>query len=352
MSCTQCTDVNMYENEGFIIMFSRFPEIIRAILPAIDPTNIRSSEATTCTVEYHSIEQLLQTFEAIHTIVEEQFGSKIELYTSIEDKQQQQARFPQMLPFAEIYSRVKQPKLFHVIKESYFTNHIQPIISLKDDKIVGYEFLLRSSHPEFPFTPYELFTFSQSAGLQAMLDGNARKQAIKYGSENLTKGMLRFINFLPSSIYNPKHCLQSTFENIEKYNVDPSDLVFEVVETEKIHDVSHLQAIFEAYKHEGINVALDDIGAGYSTIELLEELRPNYAKIDRELISFCDQSTDKLDRLKRIIEVAKAYDIKTLAEGIERREELELCRALGYDFAQGYYIGKPSPKPLTLVELP
>ncbi|WP_456275738.1 EAL domain-containing protein [Bacillus sp. AK128] len=352
MSCSKCTELTLYKDIGYIVFYSRYPEIIRTVLSSVNQEEVVSSESTTFSLRYSSYEQLTETFMVLERVVLEQFQSKIDLFVSIE-ADEGRMDFPQMLPFTEVLERIKHPKLFHVVKESYFTNHIQPILSLSDENIVGYEFLLRSSKSDYPFSPFELFKFAQSAGLQAMLDGNARKQAIKYGADTLEAGMLRFINFLPSSIYNPKHCLQSTFENIAKYKVDPRDLVFEVVETEKIDDVSHLQSIFKAYKSEGISVALDDVGAGFSTIEVLKELLPNYAKIDRQLISFCDQSVEKQTELKRIIEVAKAYDIKTLAEGIERKEELELCKDLGYDFAQGYYIGKPGPHPISkLVELP
>ncbi|MBM7659616.1 EAL domain-containing protein (putative c-di-GMP-specific phosphodiesterase class I) [Bacillus mesophilus] len=354
MSCSQCTELSMFKNEGSITFYSRYPEVINAISPAIKTENIVAKDSTSTIVSYFSHQQLHDIFEVIGDIVTNQFGSKIDLYISIENSSDVgNSFFPPMLPFTEVFERVKHPKLLQVIKESYFTNHIQPIISVSDQEVIGYEFLLRSSREEFPFTPFELFKFAQVSGLQAMLDGNARKQAIKYSAETLQAGLLRFINFLPSSIYNPKHCLKSTFENIEKYRVDPNDLVFEVVETEEISNINHLKDIFKAYKNEGIKVALDDIGAGYSTIEVLKELRPNYAKIDRKLISYCDQSKEKQEALRSIIDVAREYNIKTLAEGIERKEELDLCRELHFDLAQGYYIGKPNAQPmLDLVELP
>ncbi|MFZ3589525.1 EAL domain-containing protein [Bacillus sp. DJP31] len=346
MTCSQCSELKSISNEGFITIFSKYPEIIRVVLEELNPQKLINNQSTSFTFEYFSLVQLELEMDAIQMIVDSKFELDVDLNVSHQNKENSSESFPQMLQFSEMYNRIKHPDFIHVIKNSYFTNHIQPILSLKSDEIVGYEFLLRPSHPEHTFSPYQLFSFAQNAGLQAMLDANARKQAIKYSSEHLPTGMLRFINFLPSSIYDPRHCLKSTFENIEKYHVDPSDLVFEVVETERIVDIPHLQSIFKAYKNEGIKVALDDIGAGYATIDVLKQLQPNYAKIDRDLISDCDSSLEKQDQLKRILEVSKEYNIQTLAEGVERKEELEFCRSIGFDLAQGYYIAKPNALPI------
>lgn len=346
VSCSQCQTLNDIFQQGFLTVFSKYPEIISVIVAEEKLKTITEHQSTSFTIEYKSIQQLVSAIEIIQHLLEDKLGNDADLSASIQEKIGEMTPLYLMLPFRELVERVMNPSFVEVIKNSFFTNHIQPIISLNENKVIAYEFLLRSSNEQYRFMPYELFSFAQRSGLQALLDANARKQAIQYSAEHVQNGILRFINFLPSSIYDPRHCLKNTFENIEKYKVNPADLVFEVVETEKIKDISHLQSIFRAYKNEGIKVALDDVGAGYATVEVLQELEPDYAKVDRDLISFCDQSSKKQIELARIVSVAKEFGIKTLAEGIERKEELEFCKSIGMDLAQGYYIGKPGPYPL------
>ncbi|KAA0546708.1 EAL domain-containing protein [Bacillus sp. BGMRC 2118] len=346
VSCSQCQPLQDFLQQGYVTVLSKYPEIINIIVNEAKLERLTQEQSTSFTVQFESTHQLQSTLEHIQHVLQEKLGGNPDLYASIQEKISETNPFYHLLSFSELRERVKNPSLVEVIKHSYFTNHIQPIISLNDQKVFAYEFLLRSSQEQYPFKPFELFSFAQKTGLQALLDANARKQAIQYSAENLSNGMLRFINFLPSSIYNPIHCLKSTFENIEKYRVNPADFVFEVVETEKIKDIKHLQTIFQAYKSEGMKVALDDVGAGYATVEVLQELLPDYAKIDRHMISYCDQSAEKQAELQRIVKVAKENNIKTLAEGIERKEELEFCHAIGMDLAQGYFIGKPGPNPL------
>ena len=252
------------------------------------------------------------------------------------------------ISFPQFCSRVQHPDYIEIMKSSLFTNHMQPIISLRDNEISGYEFLMRPSNQKYPFYPYELFQMARESGLQSFLDSATRISSIRVSAEFLPKGIKRFINFLPSSIYDPAHCLRTTFRAVEEYDVDPNDLVFEVVETEKIEEVDHLKKIFRTYKEEGMKMALDDVGTGYATQEMLLQLKPDYAKIDRSAISFCDQDTEKQKKLLELVGVAREEGIILLAEGIERKEEADFCREAGMTFGQGYYFGKPAERPSSL----
>jgi EAL domain-containing protein (putative c-di-GMP-specific phosphodiesterase class I) len=136
---------------------------------------------------------------------------------------------------------------------------MQPIIDLHTRQTFAYEFVLRPARDHAPFSPYELFQAAQETGLHSFLDRQARISAIETSALHLPNGIKRFINFLPSSIYNPNYCLSHTFHAIERLRLDPSDFVFEVVETERIKDINHLQSIFQVYKKEGMKVALDDV---------------------------------------------------------------------------------------------
>lgn len=239
-----------------------------------------------------------------------------------------------------LFERVKNRDIVQVIQTGELIGHIQPIIDLQNNQLFAYESLLRT-HGMNPFPPGQLFQVAEKTGLLSLLDQRAREVAIQTRRKYIKKGVKSFINFLPSTIYNPEFCLQHTFHLVKRYGIDPTDLVFEVVETEKIEDVEHLQKVFITYKKQGMKVALDDVGSGFSTIEMLELLHPDYVKIDRSFIDHCDQDRHKQKFLREVQLVSKELNIQVLAEGIERIEELELCRDLGMNLAQGYFIGKP-----------
>lgn len=235
------------------------------------------------------------------------------------------------------------------MEEGMFTAHMQPILSLENGEIEAYEFLLRPTNHNYSFKPYDFFEFARNSGLQSFLDSEARKKAIEISSLLIPRGIKRFINFLPSSIYDPAHCLRTTFQAVEEHGVDPGDLVFEVVETEKIHRIDHLNNIFKTYKGQGMKVALDDLGTGYATKELLLALKPDYAKIDRRYIDQCHNDLEKQKALIDLGKLAKEEGILLLAEGIEQKEEADFCAEIGIAFGQGYYYGKPSDKPFTSI---
>jgi EAL domain-containing protein (putative c-di-GMP-specific phosphodiesterase class I) len=198
-------------------------------------------------------------------------------------------------------------------------------------------------HPSGPdFKPFELFEVARETGLHSFLDRQARLCAIETSAAHLKRGTKRFINFLPSSIYNPNYCLSHTFQAIEDLQLDPSDLVFEVVETEKVEDTDHLKKVFKVYKEHGVNVALDDVGQGFSTLALVADLQPDYIKIDRATIDGCDRDKDKQATIGGIIKLAADFGGVVLAEGIERAEEWAFVKSAGVQLGQGYLFGKPA----------
>ncbi len=239
-----------------------------------------------------------------------------------------------------LFERVRNRDIVQVIQTGELIGHIQPIFDIKNNQLFAFESLLRT-HGMNPIPPGQLFQVAENTGLLSLLDQRGREVAIQTRRKYIKKGVKSFINFLPSTIYNPEYCLQHTFHLVNRYGIDPTDLVFEVVETEKIEDVEHLQKVFVTYKKQGMKVALDDVGSGFSTIDMLELLHPDYVKIDRSYIDHCDQDRQKQKFLREVQLVAQDLNIQVLAEGIERMEELELCRDLGMNLAQGYFLGKP-----------
>lgn len=337
MICSSCGVQKPIEDKGVISLRPASSEFISLLIREGFQT---ACDAVECKISYNSRRELLQLFQAIRKSA---LAETAELFVNIEGSDALSDR-PVWVSLAQMEARFQHHDVVDIIIEERFTSFMQPIVSA-EEHVVGFEFLLRPSTLQHPFNPFELFEIARETGLHSFLDRAARISAIEMSAIHLPRGFKRFINFLPSSIYNPKYCLTHTFNAIENLSLDPCDFVFEVVETEQIHNMSNLVDIFEEYRRNGISVALDDVGSGYSTLEEMTRLKPDYVKIDRSLVDGCSRDLGKQKQILNIMERARDFGGKVLAEGIEEREDFEFCRAYGASYAQGYLFGKPMPEP-------
>ncbi|KUP08919.1 diguanylate phosphodiesterase [Bacillus coahuilensis m2-6] len=321
-SCIHCSLTISLPESGYMIMGEYKQNHHNRIL----------TKESQSTIAYQSISQLKD-------IIKVALDQNIETVTI----QKHRNESPHTYSTKQLALYIQHFEELQMIQSEELVSYIQPILTLETNKLFGYESLLRSNNPAISFNPGRLFEVANTLGLNSFLDKKARELAIKARMNQIPKGVKSFINFLPSTIYNPEFCLMHTFQVVEKYQVDPNDLVFEVVETENIKDIDHLKLVLDTYRREGMKVALDDVGSGFSTIEMLTLLQPDIVKVDRHYISHCDKDDNKQQFLKQVIERANLLGITTLAEGIERKEEVEVLKQLGFHLGQGYFFGKPSP---------
>lgn len=127
--------------------------------------------------------------------------------------------------------------------------------------------------------------------------------------------------------------------------MDPSQIVFEVVETEKVEDIEHLKTILTYYKEKGFEYALDDVGEGFNTLDLLEDIVPNYMKPDIQYFQGVTADCEKQRIAKQFLHKALEIGSTPLAEGVEAREDYEWLKEIGYQLFQGYLFGRPGPLP-------
>jgi EAL domain-containing protein (putative c-di-GMP-specific phosphodiesterase class I) len=127
-----------------------------------------------------------------------------------------------------------------------------------------------------------------------------------------------------------------------------SRLVFEVVETEKIPDMKHLCHILEYYKSRGVGTAIDDMGAGFTGIEYITALQPEFVKLDREFVLTAEKTVEGRRQMDLIIRTSQKYGAQVIAEGIETVAQLDLCMSAGVDFVQGFLFAKPACPPQTV----
>lgn len=245
---------------------------------------------------------------------------------------------------------VEDVEFFDIIKNRTLTSYFQPIIRASDRSIYGYEALIRGVKEDGSLMfPDILFSKSTRNDLNFKLDRMCRESALKTAAvKRITQKL--FINFLPTAIYDPEFCLSSTVKWASQLEFDPKNIIFEVVETESVKDKEHLINILEYYKKQGFEIALDDVGEGYSTLNMLIDIRPNIIKIDRNIIAGIDKDTLKQSTYRALYRLAKESGIEVLAEGVESSLELEMIESIGVDYIQGYYFGKPNAEPLRRIK--
>jgi PAS domain S-box-containing protein len=132
-------------------------------------------------------------------------------------------------------------------------------------------------------------------------------------------------------------------QQIREAHADPANLVFEITETALMHDVSAGETFARGLAALGCGLALDDFGTGYGSFTYLKKLPITHLKIDIEFVRDLATHPDNLHVVKAIVSLARAFGLKTIAEGVEDQEALTLLRAEGVDFAQGFLLGRPAP---------
>ncbi len=226
-----------------------------------------------------------------------------------------------------------------------FRSSYQPIVAAADRTVIGFEALLRardSAGVEHP--PGPLFAQAERAGWSARLDRIGRTAAVSGAAGWLGDRQL-FVNFVPTSIYDPRVCLATTARAADRAGVDMRQIVFEVTESERVTDLGHLERVFDYYREKGARVALDDLGSGWSSLTVLARLEPDVVKLDRALVHDLTPAAARAV-IGAVVDITHAYGGLVLAEGVETEQESDLVVELGVDLAQGWLYGRPAFPPV------
>jgi len=252
-----------------------------------------------------------------------------------------------MQPLSELIKMVQGRWLTDMLHQKRLLSHFQPIVyTAHPERILAYECLLRSTdHDGTTIYPDRLFGVARSTDLLSQLDQAARLLAVSGALKHRVRTKL-FINYDPSAIDDPGRSLRSTLRALQAAGFTPDQVVFEMVETSE-KDTKHLLSIVTFLKSKGFKVALDDLGCGYNSLSLLPQLRPEYIKLNIDLIRGIDKDPYRGSLVAKLLELVKSLGIKTIAEGIETKSEWRWALQHGADYAQGYLFARPaSPPPL------
>ena len=221
-----------------------------------------------------------------------------------------------------------------------FSSAFQPIVDLETRTVFAFEALVRGPAGEGAAS-----VFAQvHEGNRYLFDQAARRRAIELAcARGLHESGARLsINFMPNAMYEPARCVRTSLAAARRAALDPSRLIFEMVEHEEVGDVAKAREIFRVYRSHGICNALDDFGAGHSGLVLLAELEPDILKLDMALIRGIDTSARRRSIVSATVRICHELNIRLIAEGIETSAEAATLRGLGITLMQGYLFGRPA----------
>lgn len=240
-------------------------------------------------------------------------------------------------------------EFYSILKERKIKTVYQPIVCLQSGSILGYEALSRGPEGSSYYSPLVLIEKALEEDCLWELEIMFRQSALE-GMKNLPLKPFVFLNVDPNIIKSPDYKLGITKEYLTEMGADHVNLVFEITERTAISDYAGFQTLMENYKSQGYQIAIDDVGAGYSGLKTINEVRPHYLKIDMDLIRNIDKDVFKQALIKAFVDASASTGIKLIAEGIETKEELKTLIILGVAFGQGYFLKKPSDHDFTLCE--
>ena len=243
----------------------------------------------------------------------------------------------------EAIARRERHKLFEdlVLAEDVAILY-EPIVNLTTREVLGYEALVRGPYKSEFHSPDRLFQLAKETGLVFELDCLCRRTALR-GARGLEAGRKLFLNCLPSAIHDPAFRGEVLQKTLQDLRLRPEDMVFEISERESIDNFPIFREISDHYKELGFQIALDDTGVAYGSLEAVMELSPDFIKVDLSLVRGIDSDPPRQELLRALHAVAGKLGGQIIAEGIETTEELETIQGLGIPYGQGYLFGRAAP---------
>ena len=234
--------------------------------------------------------------------------------------------------------------IYQALENKYFVPYFQPKFDAKTKKIVGAEALIRWQKEDGCFvSPAKFIPIAEEVGIIAEID--------KYMFEAVCKQQyiwkMQGLKILPISVNLSRNKLYNAnfideyMSILDKYKLEPKDIQFEITEGTLYTEEKIGEKIIMTLRNLGFDILIDDFGVGYSSISMIRDINATEMKIDK---SFIDDTSEKGKALTNyVIKIAEVIGMKTVAEGVETKEQYEFLLKHNCDIIQGYYFAKPMP---------
>ena len=223
--------------------------------------------------------------------------------------------------------------------------HYQPILDLQSRTVTHHEALLRGRDEDNkPMNTAQLIIAAEQSGMIHRLDEQVITRVFEHLALLQQNGVQTSlaVNLSGRSFNNP-NLVPHVRQSLTEFGVAPSSVIFEITETAALADIDASIQIMEALRSEGCRFALDDFGVGFSSLYYLKKLPLDYIKIDGSFVRNLTRDSEHQVLIRALVDVARAFNLHTIAEFVEDSLVLELLADLGVNYAQGYHIEKPRP---------
>ncbi len=220
----------------------------------------------------------------------------------------------------------------------------QPILDFRAKRYLGFEGLIRGPAGSPLNSPLVLFNLAAQLGLTTEFERLCRRVVLT-GFAALEIPEKLFINVSPSCLRDPSFMNGETAALLERLGLRTGQIIIELTENQHISDFSALRDTLGAYRDLGYQIAIDDLGEGFSNLRMWSEVRPEFVKIDRHFISGIEQDALKFQLVRAMHDIADTCNSRIIAEGIETDAEFATVRDLGIELGQGYRICRPQADP-------
>ena len=233
----------------------------------------------------------------------------------------------------------------HSLDREELQLHYQPIVSLIDDRVVGFEALARWQHPQRGYvSPEEFIPLAEETGMIIPLGewvfrevcARLKQWQLQFNNPNLTIS----VNISQKQFSQP-HLIDSLIDIVQTTGLEPSCLQLEITESLLMQDVKITMETLKQLKILGFGLYLDDFGTGYSSLSYLHSLPIDTLKIDRSFVRAIDSQGNNSEIVEAIVMMAKSLGLKVIAEGIETQAQLAKLQTLECFYGQGYLFTKP-----------
>jgi len=226
----------------------------------------------------------------------------------------------------------------------------QPVVHMATGDVRGYEALARPSGATELTSVDGLFAAAQYRGLTRDLDWICRRAAVE-GAGCVPPGMPLFVNVSVSALLDPLHDVDQMMLLLEYAGRSPRDVVLEITEREAVPDMERFATVLAAHREQGFRFAIDDVGEGHSTLEVLAVAAPEFIKVARGLMVAAGDSGAR-SAIRALVAFARSSGAEVIAEGIETEAERVLMMSLGVELGQGFALGEPHELGDNLLTLP
>ncbi len=217
-------------------------------------------------------------------------------------------------------------------------------MNISDGTFLGFEGLIRGPADSTLHSPINLFAAAKQQGLSLEIEMLCRQIVLESFAAQSLPGNL-FLNVSPDALTHPSFKNGQTLGYLENLGIDPKRVIIEITENQPTFDFEGMRNALFHYRSMGFQIAMDDLGEGFSSLRLWSELRPEFVKIDMHFVQGVNADPLKQQFLRSIQGIALSSGTQVIAEGIETAAEFRVIRDIGIACGQGYFIARPTPTP-------